>query len=53
MRGRGWTFASAAVDHGAKLSLCTRGSISVSAHPLCGIKTWIGGSVGVASVLLS
>ena len=53
MRGRGWTLASATVDHGAKLSFCTRGFISVSSHPSCGVEARIGGSMGVASTSLS
>ena len=36
VRGRGWTLASATVDHGAELAFCTRGFTSVSAHPPCG-----------------
>ena len=36
VHGRGWTLASATVDPGAELPFCTRGSISVSAYPLCG-----------------
>ena len=53
MRDRGWTLASSTVDRGAKLPFCSRGSISVSAHPSCGVETGIGGSVGVASAPLS
>ena len=54
MRVRGWILGSATtVDHGAKLPFRTRGSISESAHPSCGVETWIGGLVGVTSVPLS
>ena len=53
MCGRVWSLASDTVDRGAKLSFCTKGSISVSARPLCGAEIRISGSVGVASVPLS
>ena len=33
--------------------LPSRGSISVSAHPSCGVGTWVDGSVDVASIPLS
>ena len=52
MRGRGWAFVPATIDHGARLPFFTRDSISVSTHPSCEVETWFGSSMGVASVPL-
>ena len=47
MRGRGWTLASAIVDHGAKLPFYTWDYISASTHPSCDVGAWFGSSKGV------
>ena len=51
MRGRGWTLASATVNFGAELSFL--GVLSWYLPTRRAVETWIGGSVGVASVPLN
>ena len=48
MRGRGWVLVSATVDHAARLSFCTKDSISPFTHP-----SGFDSSMGVTSAPLN